>query len=328
MEKVLSNLKLSFKQISNKIRFNNSLNLGNSFINTFNKSGEAPKELDLICNDILKENLSLCESVRCLASEEEDNMVMLNKDGDYLVTFDPLDGSSCISSNLPIGTIFSIWKYKTKDHDVHHDVNHDLENNIDWTNSSRLPSLMGANSLSGSFEKDYLQNGYDMVYAGYCIYSYSTQLVTADKNSASLELLNSNNSFQIIDNDLKMSSKGSTYSYNSAYEYVDNRVGKLVSQLNNLDYSHRYVGSLVADVHRTILDGGIFMYPATNKNKNGKLRLLYEAYPMAFIIDKTGGTVTNGSENILDVPFPENNIHERTSLYVMSNEEYRIFNSI
>ena len=112
-----------------------------------------------------------------------------------------------------------------------------------------------------------------------------------------------------------------TNSYGESLAYLKNL-------FQNLDYSHRYVGSFVADVHRTILDGGIFMYPATNKNKNGKLRLLYEAYPMAFIIDKTGGITTNGSENILDVAFPENDIHERTPLYIMSNEEYRIFNSI
>ena len=234
MKNILSNIKLSLLEISNKIRYHNSVNLGHTFVNSKNKSGESPKELDLICNDFIINNLKGLDSVRYIASEEEDELFSCNTLGDYLITLDPLDGSSCISSNLPIGTIFSIWKYKQKDFK---DENMNDENIHKWTNSSRLPSLLGAKSLSGSFEKNYLENGHDIITAGYCLYGYSTQLVIADNKSVSLELLNKEGSFDIINSNLKIPELGDTYSYNGSY--INSRINKVSVKLNEGGYNHR-----------------------------------------------------------------------------------------
>jgi fructose-1,6-bisphosphatase I len=321
MDKILKNLKHSIIEISNKIRYHNSINLGNTLINSRNKSGESPKELDLICNDLIINKLKNIKNVRHIASEENDELIECNSSGDYLITLDPLDGSSCISSNLPIGTIFAIWKYKQKDQTYFQE-----ESEISWTNSSRLPSLLGIKSISGSFEQNHLQNGHDIVLAGYSLYSYSTQIVIADKSKVSLELLNNKYEFETIESNLKLPHNGDTYSYNSSL-ISNSKVNKLVDIFNKENYNHRYVGSLVGDIHRTLLNGGIFMYPETIKNKNGKLRLLYEGYPMSFIFNKAGGRSSNGITDILDVPFPEN-IHERTPLILASKKEMELYNTI
>ena len=285
IQSVLESLKLSFIKISKEIRNNNPLQMSN--IISKNSSDDDVKKLDIISNDYIIEELLKNKYVKTIASEENPELIEGNKDGIFFVSFDPLDGSSNIDSNITIGTIFAIF----------------------------IDSGIKKNTL-----------GESIIAAGYCLYGGSTQLVYTKKNIGNsvvnLHLLNDENNFTYV-NELKIPEKGKVYSINESNKYIwnNNRYKSLIDTFIKCGYTQRWVGSLVADAHRTIIKGGFFSYPS-DKKQNGKLRLLYEAIPFCFILEQAGGIgyLNDNLSDWKDTKFPTN-IHEKTPLLIGGKTE-------
>jgi len=268
---------------------------------TENIHGEEVKKLDEYANEKLFKAMDHGGHLCIMASEENDEIIPIPEQfpkGKYVLLFDPLDGSSNIDANVSIGTIFSIHRKKT-----------DGEN--------------------GTLE-DCLQKGADQVAAGYIIYGSSTMLViTTGQGVNGYTLDPSVGEFILSHIDIKTPSKGKIYSANEGNsKFWDEGTRKYIDYLKEQDsatdrpYSLRYIGSLVADFHRNLLYGGIFLYPADYKDPNkpkGKLRLLYEASPLAFIVEQAGGMATTGKENIMDIVPTE--LHQRVPLIIGSRED-------
>ncbi|WP_038056114.1 class 1 fructose-bisphosphatase [Thermodesulfobacterium hydrogeniphilum] len=251
--------------------------------------GEDVKKLDELANKWLIEHLSASGDFFAIASEELEEPVFpeVGKDGKYVILLDPLDGSSNIDVNISVGTIFSIFKKISDD------------------------------------VTTFFQEGYKQVAAGYIIYGSSTMMVYTTGNGVHGFTLDPMiGTFILSHPDIKIPSKGKIYSINEAY-YLrwDGRIRNWLDTIKQNRYSLRYVGSMVADVHRTLLKGGVFAYPADSKNKNGKLRLLYEAFPMSFIIEQAGGMSTNGEKSILQIKPTE--LHQRTPVFLGSPEDIK-----
>jgi fructose-1,6-bisphosphatase I len=235
-----------------------------------------------------------------MASEEEPEIIPIPEGfrcGKYVLLFDPLDGSSNIDVNVPVGTIFSVLRKIT-------------------------------NGKHGTLE-DMLQPGRRQVAAGYVIYGSSTMLVyTTGQGVHGFTLDPSIGEFLLSHPNITTPTSGKFLSVNDAYEqYWDENVKSLMRHYRGLEGGDkplivRYVGSLVADFHRNLLAGGVFAYPASRKSPKGKLRLLYEASPLAFIVEQAGGAATTGSTRILDVQPTE--LHERTPLYIGSKHEVEL----
>ena len=276
METIIETMKKSCIIISNEIKSRNLLKLG-SETNNKNASNEAVKELDILSNNIIKNNLVQLDSVSYIASEEEDELICNNNNKNYLVSYDPLDGSSNIDVSITVGTIFGIYEYN-----------------------------------NGNF---------NIVCAGYGLYGSQTQFVVAYNNNISFYQLN-DNKFELIKDNLKIPNKGKIVSMNLSYNKInlDKKYEELCNKLFDEGYTQRFVGSLVADAHRTLLKGGIFIYPANNKSVNGKIRLLYEAIPFAYIFELAGGFSSNGDNSLLDVNV--NDIHQRTPIILSSKYEF------
>jgi fructose-1,6-bisphosphatase I len=260
-----------------------------------NVQGETVQKLDEFANDTLIRALEGGGQVCVMASEEVDDPIPIPTrypKGKYVLMFDPLDGSTNIDVNISIGTIFS----------VHRRISEGTE-----------PSLA-----------DCLQPGNKQVAAGYIIYGSSCMFVfTTGDGVHGFTLDPTVGEFFLSHPDLQMPERGKTYSINEGNEAVwDERVRKWVTWLKTPDkasgrpYSARYIGTLVADFHRTLLKGGVFAYPADKKNVNGKLRLLYEAAPMAMLAAHAGGVATTGTQAILDVTPTQ--LHQRVPLYIGS----------
>jgi len=260
-----------------------------------NVHGEEVRKLDEYAHDVMFNAMDHNGQLCVMASEEEEGLIQIPAKfptGDYVLLFDPLDGSSNIDANISIGTIFSIHRRITKGRD-------------------------------GTLE-DCLQPGYRQVAAGYVMYGSSTVMVyTTGQGVAGFTLDPSIGEFLLSHREIRMGKR--IYSSNEGnYARWSEGQKALVDHFrgddgNGGDFSHRYVGSLVADFHRTLLYGGIFMYPADTKSPKGKLRLLYEAAPLAMICEQAGGRATDGVRDISSVQ-PEA-LHERTPLY-MGNREW------
>ena len=257
-----------------------------------NIQGEVQQKLDVYSNDLLYHYLGLRKSVGVLASEENENPSILHEGQDgakYAIVFDPLDGSSNIDVNVSVGTTFSIMRCPE-----------DVED--------------------GKPEQWVLQPGRKQIAAGYILYGSSTMLVYSVGNGVhGFTLDPAIGAFVLSHPDMKIPEQGPYYSLNESYrnifparyvEYID----RLRDGVLGKSYSSRYIGSMVADFHRTLLKGGVFLYPPTEKNPEGKLRLLYEANPIAFLAEQAGGTAIDGERRILDIE-PES-IHQRTPLVV------------
>ena len=262
-----------------------------------NIQGEVQQKLDVYANDQFIAALKARGEVCGLASEENDDYIAfessLSQHGKYVILIDPLDGSSNIDVNVSIGTIFSVYRRKTEE--------------------GTLSTL-----------EDFLQPGIEQVAAGYVIYGSSTMLVyTTGHGVHGFTLEPSIGTFFLSHPDIRIPEKGNIYSVNEgnandfdagvkAYlEYCKsptNDAGKA--------YSSRYIGSLVADFHRNLLKGGIYMYPGTKKDPNGKLRLLYECNPLAFIVEQAGGMAHSGKKRIMEIQ-PEK-LHQRTPVFIGS----------
>jgi fructose-1,6-bisphosphatase I len=261
-----------------------------------NVQGEEVQKLDVIANQTLVRCLGYRGNIGLLVSEEDEEPHVIQDSGDagkYIVLFDPLDGSSNINANVNIGTIFSILE---------------------------RPAAKG----DGHVKSHVLQPGHKQVAAGYVIYGSSTVLAyTAGFGVHMFTLDPSIGAFVLAQENVQMPVRGKTYSVNEGnrrkfpegfQKYLD-----WVESDESGGYSLRYIGSMVADFHRTLIRGGVFLYPPTKKSPNGKLRLLYEANPLAFLAEQAGGTATDGRERILD-KHPKT-MHERTPLIIGSKEE-------
>lgn len=266
-----------------------------------NVQGEQVRKLDEFADDILFRALDHTGRLCCMASEEREEIIHIPPEfaaGKYVLLYDPLDGSSNIDANVSIGTIFSI----------HRKV---------------------SNGERGSME-DCLQPGYKQVAAGYVIYGSSTMLVyTAGNGVYGFTLDPSVGEFLLSHENIRTPKRGKIYSANEGnYNNWDAGVRNFIDYLKNSDketgrpYSSRYIGSLVADFHRNLLYGGVFLYPADKKNTSGKLRLLYEANPLGFIVEQAGGYASNGYQRILDIQ-PEE-LHQRVPLIIGSYDDVKL----
>ncbi len=248
-----------------------------------NSFQEEVQKLDELSNNILIEMLSASRQTYALVSEEVENPIItpINQSGDYIVYFDPLDGSSNIDVNAPIGTIFSI--YHKKD--------------------------------------GLLQKGKQQIACGYIIYGSSVMLVfTTGRNVVGFTLDPSIGSFLLSHLNIAIPQSGTTYSVNEAYSnrYDDSLKKYLEKVKEKPKTSLRYIGSLIADVHRTLLKGGIFLYPADTQHPQGKLRLMLEVNPMALLVQVAGGKATVGTKNPLDI-LPQS-IHDTSPLILGSTK--------
>lgn len=269
-------------------------------VGSTNYFGEQQQKLDVFANEKLIQALDHTGKICGMASEEVDEVIQVPSKypkGRYLVVFDPLDGSSNIDVNISIGTIFGIYR--------------------------RL-----SDETENGCANDFLQPGRDLVAAGYVIYGSSTMFVyTTGYGVNGFTLDPTVGEFILSHPDIKIPEEGNIYSVNEGNSYRwDIKIKEYVEFLKSYDkrqYTLRYIGSLVSDFHRNLLKGGVFLYPADSKNPNGKLRLLYEANPLAFIIRQAGGLATDGKQDILDI-VPES-LHQRTPLIIGSKFEVRKF---
>ncbi len=266
-----------------------------------NIQGEDQQKLDLYANEKFKQALAARGNVCGIASEEEEDFIEFcgieNRGiaSKYIIAMDPVDGSSNIDVNIPVGTIFSIYK--------------------------RLSPLDEGVKLA-----DFLQKGCEQVAAGYVIYGSSTMLVyTTGSGVNGFTFDPSIGTFYLSHENMRFPEKGSIYSINEGNslnfsEGISNYINncKSHSTLVGKPYKARYVGSFVADFHRNLIKGGIFIYPAYTGAPKGKLRILYECNPMAFLAEQAGGKATDGSNRILDLKPQE--LHERSPLYIGSAE--------
>lgn len=263
-----------------------------------NVQGETVKKLDVFANEQFIAALSYGGECCGIASEENEDMICIDtpvsKNAKYVIAIDPLDGSSNIDVNVSVGTIFSIY---------------------------RRISLSGPCTM-----EDFLQQGTEQVAAGYVIYGSSTMLVyTTGKGVNGFTLDPSIGEFCLSHPNLKMPKSGKIYSINEGnYIHFPEGVKKYIKYCQEEDsqtsrpYSSRYIGSAVADIHRNLLKGGIFIYPPTAKAPSGKLRLLYECNPLAFVIEQAGGRATDGSRRILEIQ--PKALHQRTPLFLGSSD--------
>ncbi len=269
-----------------------------------NVQGELQQKLDVYANDVMIEKLSCRRSVGILASEENECAVTVPHDtseAKYAVIFDPLDGSSNIDVNVSVGTTFSI---------VQRPEGEEYDDPVSWI----------------------LQPGSRQIAAGYVVYGSSTIMVyTVGNGVHGFTLDPAVGAFVLSHEDIRMPEEGKYYSVNEAHrdsfptEYRQFLEG-LRQGKTGTRYGSRYIGSMVADFHRTLLRGGVFLYPPTGDYSTGKLRLLYEANPIALIAEVAGGRATNGESRILDIK--PTAIHQRTPLVVGSKKEMEYFDSL
>ncbi|KAL5229147.1 hypothetical protein ABZP36_017412 [Zizania latifolia] len=260
-----------------------------------NVQGEEQKKLDVLSNEVFIKALVSSGRTCVLVSEEDEEATFVEPAlrGKYCVCFDPLDGSSNIDCGVSIGTIFGIYMIKDKENVTLEDV---------------------------------LQPGKNMVAAGYCMYGSSCTLVLSTGNGVNGFTLDpSLGEFILTHPDIKIPKKGKIYSVNEGNaKNWDDPTAKFVEKCKfpkdgSSPKSLRYIGSMVADVHRTLLYGGVFLYPADKKSPNGKLRVLYEVFPMSFLMEQAGGQSFTGKERALDlVP---TKIHERSPIFLGSYED-------
>lgn len=297
--KLLRDLLMAIRLISREVRragINDILGMAHSQ----NVHGEAQKRIDLYANDTIFRAMDHGGHLCCMASEESEELIHIPsqyKCGKYILLFDPLDGSSNIDVNAPIGTIFTILR--------------------------RLdPSLETPGTLD-----DVLQQGTKIVAAGYAFYGSSTELVYTAGNGVNIFTYDPTiGEFLLTNEKVRIPERGKYYSLNegNSYRWTEG-VKKYIEHLKtpaddkSRPYSLRYIGTAIADAHRTLHYGGIFMYPGDKKNPKGKLRLLYECNPLSMIIEQAGGRATDGKQRILEIQPTE--IHQTTPIFLGSTED-------
>lgn len=257
---------------------------------TANIQGEDQQKLDVVANIRFIRALKNGGEVCAILSEEDEDMIHTgNDDGKYVVAMDPLDGSSNIDVNVSIGTIFSIYRR---------------------VSPTGTPATI----------EDFMQGGRKQIGAGYILYGSSTLLVFSTGHGVNgFTYEHSLGEFILSHKGMSCPPTGVIYSINDAYfNNYDTAIQNYIVDSRKEGNSARYIGSLVADFHRNLLKGGIYLYPPTQKDPKGKLRLLYECYPLAFIAEQAGGQASDGYRAILDIP--AETMHQRAPFYVGSTE--------
>ena len=256
-------------------------------VGSTNLAGDQQQKLDVLANIRFTRALAKGGEVCALVSEESDTFVDLNNNGKYVIAIDPLDGSSNIDVNVSIGTIFSIYRRKS---------------------APGMPIR----------DEDIMQRGAEQVAAGYILYGSSTMLVyTTGHGVHGFTYETSLGEYFLSHPDMQIPEDGKIYSINEGlYNSFDPSMKAYVKHCKDCCYTARYIGSLVADFHRNLLKGGIYIYPATSKDPNGKLRLIYECNALAFLAEQAGGKASDGHRRILDID-PES-LHQRSPFYVGS----------
>lgn len=293
LTRLLNDIGIAAKFVNREV---NRAGLGDvmGYVGEVNVQGEEQKKLDVFANNQFIEALRSGGQVSAVASEENEEIIVfddhISKYGKYVVAMDPLDGSSNIESNVSIGTLFSIYRRRT---------------------------VRGSASL-----EDFMQPGRNLVAAGYVIYGSSTMLVYTTGDGVNGFTLDPSVGLFILSHpDMKYPENATIYSINEAnYIYFPEGVKQYIhycqedDQATQRPYTTRYIGSMVADIHRNMIKGGMFIYPGTLKNRKGKLRLLYECIPVAFLAEQAGGKASDGFGRILDLQPKE--LHERSPLFV------------
>ncbi|CCH42571.1 fructose-1,6-bisphosphatase [Wickerhamomyces ciferrii] len=290
---LLNSLQFAFKFIAHNIRKAELVNLI-GLAGASNSTGDAQKKLDVIGDEIFINAMKASGNVKVLVSEEQEDLIVFEGPGNYAVVCDPIDGSSNIDAGVSVGTIFGIYKL--------------------------LPGSKGS-------IKDVLRPGTEMVAAGYTMYGASSHLMlTTGQGVNGFTLDTSLGEFILTHPNLKISDEKHIYSVNEGNTpYWTKETQDFIASLkepkfNGKPYSARYIGSMVADVHRTLLYGGLFAYPSDSKSKNGKLRILYECFPMAFLFEQAGGrAITDDGKRILELT--PKAIHDRSGIWLGSKAE-------
>lgn len=292
LSRLLSAIKLAAKIVNRDVNKAGIADISGQAGNT-NVQGEDQQKLDVIANDVFIAALSQREVVCGIASEEEDDYIEIQPSENghlskYVVLIDPLDGSSNIDVNVSVGTIFSIYRRITE------------------------PGTPVQ-------QKDFLQKGTEQIAAGYVVYGSSTMLVYTTGNGVNGFTLDpSIGTFYLSHADMTFPEKGRIYSINEGnYFKFPQGVKKYLKYCQEMTedrpYTSRYIGSLVSDFHRNMLKGGIYMYPSYANAPNGKLRLLYECNPMAYLAEQAGGKATNGEKRIMEIEPTE--LHQRVPFF-------------
>jgi fructose-1,6-bisphosphatase I len=288
LSQLLRDIALAGKVVNREINKAGLINIVGA-IGTQNIQGEDQQKLDVLANIRFTRALTKGGEACAVISEEDDEIVDLNNNGRYVIAIDPLDGSSNIDVNVSIGTIFSVFRRVTP-------VGSPIQ------------------------EIDVLQKGSDQVAAGYLLYGSSTMLVyTTGHGVNGFTYEPSLGEYFLSHPDMTIPESGSIYSINEgSFNSFSEEVKTYISYCKDNNYSGRYIGSLVADFHRNLLKGGIYIYPPTSKDVNGKLRLMYECNALAFIIEQAGGLATTGKERIMDIV--PNELHQRVPFFVGSKK--------
>ena len=292
LSRLLNAIKLASKAVNHEVNKAGLVDIIGS-TNQINNSNEDQQKLDLFANQVFKRALINRQIVCGFASEEEDDFVVIsssknNSQNNYVILIDPLDGSSNIDTNASVGTIFSIYRRLS-------------------TNDKPVT------------ESDFLQKGVNQVAAGYILYGTSTMLVYTTGFGVNGFTLNpALGTFYHSHPNIKYPSFGNIYSINEGnYSHFPEGIKKYIKYCqedkNGRPYTSRYIGSLVSDFHRNLIKGGVYLYPSTHKHPNGKLRLLYECNPIAFLSEQAGGAASNGKNRILEISTEE--LHQRTPFY-------------
>jgi fructose-1,6-bisphosphatase I len=292
---ILSAISLAAKAIAAKVRIARIEDVLGDHHGSANVHGETQQKLDVIANDILMTCLGGRPTVAVVASEEDDEPTLLRKGsegGKYCVIFDPLDGSSNLDVSVGVGTIFSILR-----------------------NDPAIPDAV----------QTLCQPGSQQVAAGYVLYGSSTVFVLTTGRGVDMFVLDpSIGSFVLVKSQIRIPVAGKIYSVNEANRHgFPDGVNRYLDWAHGHGYSSRYIGSMVADVHRTLLKGGVFLYPPTKRNPTGKLRLMYEGSPIAMLIEQAGGkAVAATAESIVRLlDIQPTSIHQRTSVVLGSPDE-------
>ncbi|XP_014206457.1 fructose-1,6-bisphosphatase 1 [Copidosoma floridanum] len=294
LTQLLNSIQTAVKAVSSAVRKAGIANMY-GIAGTTNIQGEEVKKLDVLSNELFINMLTSSFTTCLLISEENPTAIEVNLEnrGKYIVCFDPLDGSSNIDCLVSVGSIFGIYRK---------------------VNECKPPSV-----------EDALQSGKNLVAAGYALYGSATMMVLSiGRGVNGFTYDPAIGEFILTEKNMKIPPKGKIYSINEGNETTWNKgikeyIDSKKKPPSGKPYSSRYVGSMVADVHRTIKYGGIFMYPATSDNPNGKLRLLYECNPMAYIVKEAGGLASNGEMSILDIV--PSNIHQRSPIFLGSTND-------
>lgn len=292
LSRLMNSIRLASKIVAQKVNQAGLVDINGAF-GSENIQGEQQQKLDVFANDVFIQTLINREIVCGIASEENDDFITIcgadgTNNNKYVLLMDPLDGSSNIDVNVSVGTIFSVY----------HRI-----------------SEIGTPVT----QADFLQKGIHQVAAGYVIYGSSTMLVYTTGNGVNGFTLDpSLGTFFLSHPNMKISEEGAIYSvnegnFNQFEKGVKDYIAFCKDDTSKKPYSSRYIGSLVSDVHRNILKGGIYMYPGTTANPNGKLRLLYECNPFAMIIEQAGGKATDGKQRILEITPTE--LHQRVPIF-------------